>query len=773
MINNVIIPKCKSMKVSEYFEYKKVNYVYLELIVTKANRNNNTEQIATLVNEMYQKTNKYICQDSKKLVIEQRPKASFYIHITKDKVQFFFIVPKMYLNKFKTKFSNCWKNIEIREVDNIPVNVNSCSKFDVHYENNDALSIAVDKRNNELLNSNMSIVNTLENGEVVGIFYNFIPTSERESNYFRSKIYKNEIKKYKNGENLKKSKNNKDYALMILKFCVTFIDDLLNSLLKKNNSSGNVISPLIKEPSSSTKRKHKNAICKTQIILLTKTNDENDKKREKELGKILANTFDEIKDDNKLVVNEITKDIDIKRTIVNHTNVSKTSVEEDGNFINMPSTDVIKQFNMIKHNKVLELKSPKCLDHGEIRIGKLKNKEESKEIYYSNDDQFKRLSRVLQGSMGAGKDFYMTNYLAKDIIEADRGLFVIDYIDECQLANNIKAITPKQKLIEINCDNPSQLQAFLYNEITYKDSDDIYTKLEISMQKAQLFELLLDSINDVKSELSPRMLRYLYCAGTVAIMINKNASFKDIVNILKSPEIRNNIIENMSEEMQSVLSEEIEDLKDLNKIDSKKVVTNYDSKVEGILDRIARIKSASLYTKMAYTKTGDNNIDFIKAMNERKVVLIKIPHKSFKNKMLKDLMCTFYLSKIWLAKQESDKSIQTEVFINEIHQSPHSQLLLEDILVEHRKQNITFTFALHYLDQLTSKCKKSIISSGASFMLLSGCDPKAFNDLSTYFEKDGYTETDVAELERFHALCLIKNEDTNYSSFIVDTTIKK
>lgn len=774
MLNNAIIPKCKSMKISDYFEYVKCEYVYLELIVTKANKNNNTEQIATLVNEMYQKTNKYICQDSKKLVIEQRAKASFYIHITKDKVQFFFIIPKMYLNKFKVKFQNCWKNIEIVEVDNIPIDANSCSKFDVHYENNNSLSIAVDKRNNDLLNSNMSIVNMLEENEVVGIFYNFIPTSERENNYFKSKIYKNEIKDYKSGKNPKMSKTKKDYAIIALKFCIDFINDLLNSILSKDKKGTKVIGYITKDTSYSTNKKVKSDICKSQIILLTKSDGEGAKKRENELGRVLANTFEEIKDDNKLVVTKITKDIDIKRTTINHINVNRTTIEEDSNFISMPSLEVIKQFNMIQHNKVLELKAPKCLETGEIRIGKLKNKEETKTIYYSNDDQFKRLSRVLMGSMGAGKDFFMANYLAVDIIKANRGLFVIDYIDECQLANSIKLVTPKEKLIEINCDNVAELQAFLFNEITYKDTDDIYKKLEISMQKSQLFELLLDSINDVKSELTPRMLRYLYCAGTVAIMINKNASFKEIVTILKNPKVRNEILENMSDEMKEVLSEEIEDLQDLNKKEkNSKEILNYDSKIDGILDRIARLKSASLFTKMAYMKNGDNNIDFIKAMNERKVVLIKIPHKSFKNKMLKDLMCTFYLSKIWLAKQESDKSIQTEVFINEIHQSPHSQLLLEDILVEHRKQNITFTFALHYLDQLTNKCKKSIMSSGASFMLLSGCDPKAFNDLSTYFEKEGYTETDVAELDRYNALCLIKNEDTNYSAFVVDCEIKK
>ena len=411
----------------------------------------------------------------------------------------------------------------------------------------------------------------------------------------------------------------------------------------------------------------------------------------------------------------------------------------------MPSLEVINQFKMIEHNKCLELKAPKCLENGKIRIGTVKNKENKQEVYYSMDEQMKRMSRILLGSQGAGKDYYMVN-IADDIIKADRGLIAIDYIDECQLANSIKAITPKDKLIEINCNKDNELQAFLYNELKYKKDDDVYKKVEISMQKAQLFELLLDSINDVKSELSPRMLRYLYCAGTVSFYTNINSSFKDVINILKKPSMRTDTIKSIDEVGKKILSEEIEDLQELDKVDKKGEVENYNSKIEGILDRIARLKSASLYTKLAYFKDDSNNIDFVKAMNERKVVLIKIPH--------------------WLAKQEADKTIQTEVFINELHQSPHSQLLLEDILVEHRKYNLTFTFAMHYLDQLTTKCKKSIMSSGASFLLISGCDPKAYDDLETYFSKDGYTEEDLAELDRYTALCLIKNEQFGYSSFI-------
>ena len=747
----------KSMKVSDYISIQKNEYSIVQLIPIRANRNNSTEQLAVIVNKMYKQVNQLIKIENKKLIIRQQFKLTFYIHITKETIQFYFLVPNIYLNEFKVKFREIWRNIEINEVDELPININDCSKYQLKYEYNDILSLNIDKRNNELLNANLTIISDLKDKEQVGIIYNFIPTSNRENNYFHKK-YKDNIEKFKAGGSLKKNKKFEDYLIIAIKNIIIFIDDVISGLLRADKKNNDIFTFIRKETSSSTNRKGKSDICKTQAIIISKAEN---KEREKEIITTMANTYKSIEDDNKLVITKVTKNIDIRKPVLNNVEINKTAILECNNFLNMPNLDIIKDFEMIEHNKILEKIAPKSLCNGEIRIGTVKVKENKQDVFYSTDEQIKRLSKVLLGSMGAGKDYYMVN-MAKDIIKANRGLIVIDYIDKCQLAENIKNITPKERLIEIDCSNPNTLQSFLYNEVTYKEDDDIYTKMEISMQKAQQFELLLDSIN-VGSELTPRMLRYLYCSGTVGFYNNVNSSFKDVIDILKSPEKRAEIIMNLDTEGKKILSEEIEDLEELTKIDKKGNIENVDSKIDGILDRIAKLKSASLYTKLAFNKGGESNIDFIKAMNDRKVILIKIPHKSFKTKMLKDLMATFYLSKIWQAKQLSDNSIQTEVFINELHQSYHSQLLLEDILVEHRKYNITFTFAMHYLDQLTKKCKKSIISSGASFLLISGCDPKAFDELEVYFNKDGYTREDIAQLERYNALCLIKNEDENYS----------
>ena len=116
----------------------------------------------------------------------------------------------------------------------------------------------------------------------------------------------------------------------------------------------------------------------------------------------------------------------------------------------------------------------------------------------------------------------------------------------------------------------------------------------------------------------------------------------------------------------------------------------------------------------------------------------------------------YFLNKVWISKQ-IDCSTHTELFFDELHQCYHCQLLMQNILVECRKFQLTPTLALHYLDQLTPKCKNSVLASGSSYLLLQGCDVKAFKELSTYFEKDGYSEIDLAELDRYNAFILCKN----------------
>ncbi len=755
----MIKKKTESIKLSKYIEIQKAEYTHIQVIPSKSCRNTNTDKILVLANTMYKKLDRLIRIENKKLIITSKLKLSYYIHITKRCTEFYFIVPTVFYSQVKTKLSETWKNVEIKKVNALPININDCTKYQLSYKLNDVLSLNVDKRSNSLLNANLSVLEILQDDEAVGIFYNFIPMSQKEQNYF--KISSQEaLNNFRKGINLKKSKNIVDLGVISLKFLVDFINGLLNAFLSAPKNSHNIINPVEKTTSSSTQRKAKSDIIKTQAIICAKSDE---KEREKQLCTTTFNTFTSLNGDNELEMEEVKKNIDIYKDDIK-VKYNYTSTLESGKFVNVAGKDIIEQHKNIKHNKLLELRAPKCLEDGEVRIGEVKHKDDKQMTYYSTDEQMKRLGRVLLGPMGAGKDYYMTN-MAKDIIKVGRGLIVLDYIDKCQLADNIKAITPIDRLIEINCANPKQLQSFAYDEYKYSDSDREVDKIDICMQKAQQYNMLLDTINDVNSTLTPRMLRYLNAAATIVFRVNQYSSFKDIIDVLKNPTKRDNIISLLPASAKELLQDEIDDLEELSKRDKKGNIENADSKIDGILDRISKLKSSSIYTKLSYISESTNNVDFIKAINEGKVILIKIPAKRF-SKTMRSLLATFFLQKVWIAKEQGATKTQTELFINEIHQSYHCQLLMEDILVECRKFNLTPTLSLHYLDPCTKNLQKSILASGASFLLIQGTDIKVYNELKRYFDKDGYTETDLAELERYHALCLIKNEYTGYSSFV-------
>lgn len=755
----MIKKKTESIKLSKYIEIQKAEYTHIQVIPSKSCRNTNTDKILVLANTMYKKLDRLIRIENKKLIITSKLKLSYYIHITKRCTEFYFIVPTVFYSQVKTKLSETWKNVEIKKVNALPININDCTKYQLSYKLNDVLSLNVDKRSNSLLNANLSVLEILQDDEAVGIFYNFIPMSQKEQNYF--KISSQEaLNNFRKGINLKKSKNIVDLGVISLKFLVDFINGLLNAFLSAPKNSHNIINPVEKTTSSSTQRKAKSDIIKTQAIICAKSDE---KEREKQLCTTTFNTFTSLNGDNELEMEEVKKNIDIYKDDIK-VKYNYTSTLESGKFVNVAGKDIIEQHKNIKHNKLLELRAPKCLEDGEVRIGEVKHKDDKQMTYYSTDEQMKRLGRVLLGPMGAGKDYYMTN-MAKDIIKVGRGLIVLDYIDKCQLADNIKAITPIDRLIEINCANPKQLQSFAYDEYKYSDSDREVDKIDICMQKAQQYNMLLDTINDVNSTLTPRMLRYLNAAATIVFRVNQYSSFKDIIDVLKNPTKRDNIISLLPASAKELLQDEIDDLEELSKRDKKGNIENADSKIDGILDRISKLKSSSIYTKLSYISESTNNVDFIKAINEGKVILIKIPAKRF-SKTMRSLLATFFLQKVWIAKEQGATKTQTELFINEIHQSYHCQLLMEDILVECRKFNLTPTLAMHYLSQGTKKLKESILASGSSFLLLSGCDKKAYDELKHYFEKDGYSENDLVELDRYNALCLIKNEETQYSSFV-------
>jgi hypothetical protein len=761
--------KVQSVPLSKLLEVKKAEYITVQLIPTKSNKNNATSSIATLINSMYVKVNKLITIENKKLIIKNTLKASYYIHITKRDVGFYFIIPKVHFIKFKSKFTEVWKNIEIREVDSIPIDPNECTKYQLRYSMNDSLSLSVDKRNNELLSSNISVLEVLEQNECVGIFYNFIPTSEQESNYFKI-TYKEAIERYKNGENLKKSKNVIDLGIITLKFLITFLDDLVNSILSTSKINHQLFISTNKVESPSTIRKAKNNICKSQVIILSKSDK---KEREKQLSLSACNSFDEISEDNKLVGKKINKKINIYSTIINDVTVNMTSEDECNNFIALPGASLLNQYKNIEHKQTRENPVPEELKSGVVNLGKVKYKDNKECAYLSNDKSLQSLPLAIMGGSRSGKSTFSIN-MCKNIIDAGEGLIVIDFIKNTELAEQVKFITPANRLIEIDLSNPKNVQSLAYNEIKIKEGMSKDEILKIARMQANYVLQLVNIINNDDKQLAPKMRKYLGAAARVAFC-SPGTSMKDILKILQSHIVRHEFIDKLSDELKIDLEDSIislEELDDYTKVTKdnpiSKICGTKDNKIEGIIDRIDLLRENLVIDSML-SKDPKDNVDFVKAMEEGKVVLIRMRDIDFDDDISIDILTTFFIQKIWIATKirgtMHEHPGRCTVLIDEVFQSPTSQKLLTKQFVQSAKFGLKYVLTLHYMDQLSKEAQSALKNSNASYMLISGVDKKAFEALEEEFNIHGYCLEDLLNLKQYHSLNLIKSKD-GYQSFI-------
>lgn len=281
--------------------------------------------------------------------------------------------------------------------------------------------------------------------------------------------------------------------------------------------------------------------------------------------------------------------------------ILNTTVEECSNFIAIPGREIIERHKNIKHNSILESAVPDCLQDGEMLIGPVKVKETTQIAYFSTHEQIQRAERVLVGPKGSGKT-YKAMKLAINALELGRGVVNIDIIEDCKLSQGIAKATPEDRLIRINCPDIEQIQGFVYNEIPINKDMTPFQIVSNSIKRGQQLQLLFDSINTEASQLTPRMIKYLYSASAVVYSTKHNASLNDVLDCLSYPEKRSEYVDSLNDNFKKILLNRVKKLKELDKVEKGKI-TNYDSKIDGILDRVSSLE-LSLETEVALSKNS-------------------------------------------------------------------------------------------------------------------------------------------------------------------------
>ena len=776
-----MMKKNTRISLERYFELTKPHYVYLKITPDKSIRNYNSANIAKAIKHTYKTISKQIRVEQKKLWVETSFKVSYLIDIKQGNASFYFLVPTVFLPVLQEKVREIWSKATLSIEEKIEDHSERVECYQVSYKKEDALSLNVDRKSNEPLNSILSVMDIMKDDDRITIIYNFIP----RNNFGWDKQYKDTMEKIRMKEPIDKVKFSFKYVLksslsllvMILDCITDTLGECLGANMDKENNKLSFTDALAtalsqnEELSVATKKKKTASILDGQIAILT---DSNDATRRENNAISVCHSFSVLdeKGGNELISRKVPKKFEITDYKFENVDTNNFSCEECSNFIQVPGRTLLRSFN-INHIKVNECKVPKELQSGTKCLGEVSYKGSTVTSYLENDWNIGNLPLVMIGGQGAGKSTLFGNY-AKNCSDANEGIVVLDFIKGCELSDTIKEYVCPSKLVELDMAHSDTIQGFGYNEIIIKPDMNNFEKMKLANLQAQQVLSLIDSIS-VGDPLSSRMRRFLTAAANVVFVQGYN-SIKNVVECLEYHTKRLDYIAGLDKELTNLLEDEINTLKELNEMSkvSKKeaeagevpeVIGTLSSKVEHILDRVGMLRE-DFKLKYMYNKSLEDNINLVECMDQGKVVLIKMKEGDFPTKMAKNILITYWVSKIWLASQlrgmVQEKPSRVNVLIDEVFQAPTSLKSLEYILPQSRKFACKFVFSTQYIRQLDA-IFDTLEASNSSYMLLRGCLEDDFNHFKSKLDEFDYE--DLRDMKKFHSMNLIYYSG-GYASFI-------
>lgn len=764
----------EALKLSDYFELRKPTYRYIKITPHKSIRNYTTQALSKSISSTYRSINKRIHKEKKKLIIETEFSIKYVIDIEEGNANFYFIVPTFFLDICLEKIMSIWNKatVEVLEKGIKPFSKNM-QVYGLNYKYMDGLSLNVDRKMNEPLNSILRVMEIMKDDDRITVVYNFMP---RTSIGF-SEVYEDTINRFKEKRNIQKPNWSFDYiVLKILDITISLVEggiSVLNDFLgsseddikiKRDYYLEGLLEKKFEELSPDTKKKKEMNVIDTQIAVVS---DGKDYIRRNNNINAVAQAFRSIDGDNELIKKEYKHRFNLEDYSLN-TKTSTMSTDEISQLVQIPGRSTLMQLG-IKHVKTEENKVPLELQSGYKRLGISKYKGELTNAYLEDEYNIGNLPLVLIGAQGGGKSTFLGNY-SKDCVSSNEGLILIDFIKDCSLSEDLKKYIPADKLVEIDLANEKTIQGLGYNEIKITNNLSAFDKLKYANIQSQQVMDLVDSIS-LGDPLSSRMRRFLNSAATI-VFVEGYSSIRNVIECLENYKKREMYINNLDNAIKEQLEDEINTLRELDeysKITKDNPVANVigtrESKIEHILDRISMLRE-DFKLKYMYNKPLDENIDLVECMEQGKIVLFKMKEADFPSKMAKNVLVTYLVSKIWLASQIrgslNEKPKRCNIIIDEVFQAPTCMQKLEYILPQSRKFGCKFIFSTQYIRQL-EKIFDTLEASGSSYMLLKGCLEDDFNHFKS--KLDNFEFEDLKEMEKYSSLNLVYYSK-GYSSFI-------
>ena len=714
----------------------------------------------------------------------------FDIVFKKGQANFYLSVKEEHEELLKNKMDTIWNNAEITKVNDIEsMNFKNTEVCELILKDYNFKSLSVGRGDLYPLTNMMGILKMLSDNETVRVNIAIEPT--KRSNWVE--IAKDEYKQYESGKIVNNDGNKKDeliklgftgaeailnlyieMRLLLLESILGIIttdgkDDKLNINLKIDSleeiKKANKYSGLSPE----TNYKMISDVFKVRISVLSSSLD---RTRAKLNMLSVANSYKDLNSDNSLVVKLLSKKEqenlfnDVMENYIKPSKHCILSDKEVSKLIQLPQKDLQNEYK-IQSIDTREIDIPEQLKDGLVRIGIAEKQGKKITTYWSKDKNVMALAKVFIGPQNSGKTTAIKRTV-KDCYKAGYSNIVIDFIENCQTSKEIEEVISDKDKVILELGNKSYIPSLAYNEVSNMITEDMdsWDRINYANLIAEQVEYLINAVTDASTgELTAPMIRYLHAASMITF-IRPGATINDMFLVLRRWDKRNEAIRYAKYsgcfEKDDDIFYDLEELHERNK--EGKIIGTRESLIIGILNRIVILqKNPFIKAMLGADINKEDNIT--KWIEDGKSIFIHIPQTKFPNQSTRDILTTFFISRIWLAVQlrENNKDARLcNIIFDEVHQVPTTARFLSNHITEFRRHRLGLILSCHYLKQMR-ELLIALKSSGASYVLIAGTEKENLELLKE--EISPFTIEEGLKLKPHTSINVI-NYGSQYAKFI-------
>ena len=760
----------------------KRDYATFKLIPDTTLKNNNNVMLAQAMASCFQEP---LNRMTKKGMLEPT-KFYFDIELTKNQTSFYLTIPQnledIVINKAKT----IWDKANIHE-ENLAFNIKeeTTELAELVLKDFNFKSLSTDKGDLYPLTNIMAITKVLNDEETIRISVCFEPL--KRTNWI-SKSH-DEFKQFKRGKRVDREINKTEQLIKLgvksaetllnyyTEYQMLIFEAVLGTVIPDNdeekkqiininlNNEGTILNKADGVNTHTNYKRSADAFM-TRILILS---DSKDKQRRKSAILMVSNAFKDLSGDNELIMrfcdHKYVKEI-LKRNF-DGSNECILCDREVAKLIQLPQVTLQTLYN-IENIDTREVELPTETLTGKIRVAdvRLNSKNKTVTTYFSEDVKKVSFTNVVIGPEGCGKTTQIKR-IAKECSWNGYSNILIDFVEDNKLAKEVMEGIDHEKTIILRIGDKGFIPALAYNEVSKLITEDLddWMKIHYASMIAEQVEYLVNSITStVTGELSDAMVRLLNAACRI-VFVKPNSTIGDVFDVLLRHDKRLKAVEYAKNiyDKDSNLFYELDSINEYDKTGKKITGTKMTNRsLEGVLSRFTQLTKVPFLEAMLKAKI-DTEQDLNKWIQEGKSVFIMVPQNLFPNPKTRDIITTYFITRIWLAAQireDNSNARLCNLIFDEVHQMPNTASFIAQHVNEFRRHRLGLTISCHYLAQFR-ELEEAMLSKRTNYLIIQGTQKDNVKKLAE--EIAPFTLEDLTKLKQHEAICSINYPSGRYN----------